>query len=377
MNIAVNTRLLLKDKLEGIGYFTCETLKRMTKTHREHHFYFIFDRKPAEEFIFSSNITPITLPPPTRHPFLWYFWFNYMIPMVLRKIKADLFLSPDGYLSLNTTCVSVPVIHDINFEHNPKDLPFSSRHYYKYYFPKFAKKADRIVTVSNYSKSDIAQSYRIDPGKIDVVYNGVDEQFRPLQETEKHIIKSAYTSGNNYFVYVGSLHPRKNITGLLIAFDEFKRTQKAPLKLVLVGSKMFKTDEILKTYNSLQAKQDVIFTGRVSRRELINLIGASLAMTFVPHFEGFGIPLLEAMSCQVPVITSDVTSMPEVCGNAAVYANPQSIQSISRAMARIYHETKLREQLITLGIEQVKKFTWEATSERLWKSIEKVLPCCS
>ena len=130
MIIAVNTRLLLPEKLEGIGWFTRETLSRITNDHPEHQFLFIFDRPYADEFIFSGNITPIVLSPPTRHPILWFIWFELQIPRILRKYKADLFFSPDGYLSLNTRVRQLAAIHDINFAHRPKDLPWLKAKYY-------------------------------------------------------------------------------------------------------------------------------------------------------------------------------------------------------------------------------------------------------
>ena len=123
MIIAVNTRLLLKNKLEGIGWFTYETLSRITKNHPEHIFYFLFDRPYHSDFVFESNVTPIVLPPPARHPVLFYIWFEISVARFLRKLKPDLFLSPDGYLSLKTKTTSLAVIHDINFEHYPEDFP--------------------------------------------------------------------------------------------------------------------------------------------------------------------------------------------------------------------------------------------------------------
>lgn len=152
MKIAVNTRLLVKNKLEGIGWFSYETLKRITTQHPEHEFYFIFDRKHSDDFIFSDNVTPIELFPQARHPFLYYLWFEFSMPRLLKKLKPDLFLSPDGYLSLKSKIKSLVVFHDLNFEHYPEDIPWLERKNYKYFFPRYAKKADRIATVSEYSK---------------------------------------------------------------------------------------------------------------------------------------------------------------------------------------------------------------------------------
>jgi len=200
MRIAVNTRLLLKNRLDGIGWYTFHTLKRITVAHPEHEFYFLFDRPFDPEFIFSGNITPVILFPPARHPLLWYTWFEISIPLLFRKVKPDLFLSPDGYLSLSAKMPSVPVIHDINFQHRPQDLPFSSRIYYRSMFPRYAHKAARIATVSEYSKKDISENYQIAPDKIDVTYNGSHELYKPVEEPLKKTIREKYCQGNPYFI---------------------------------------------------------------------------------------------------------------------------------------------------------------------------------
>jgi glycosyltransferase involved in cell wall biosynthesis len=168
MRIAVNTRLLLKDKLEGIGWFSFETLKRIAQNHPEHTFYYIFDRKYDTTFITSQNIVPIVAGLPTRHPFLWFLWMEFTIPRILKKINADIFVSPDGFLSLRSKVPQVTVIHDINFHHNPHQLPYWVRKYNNYFFKRFAHKAKHLGTVSEYSKKDIAETYKIDPKKIGV-----------------------------------------------------------------------------------------------------------------------------------------------------------------------------------------------------------------
>ncbi len=185
--IAVNTRLLMPGKLDGIGWFTFETLKRITRAHPETHFIFLFDRKFSKEVVFGDNVTPVVLWPATRHPFLWYFWFECRVKAYLKRVKPDLFLSTDGFLSLGSKVPSVAVIHDINFEHRPGDLPWLVRKYYRYFFPKFARKATRIVTVSEYSRRDIINQYDVPEDKVDLAYNGANERFQPL--TEERIVR--------------------------------------------------------------------------------------------------------------------------------------------------------------------------------------------
>src|SRR6056297_2157265 len=135
MKIAVNTRLLLKNRLDGMGWFTYETLKRITKAHPEHHFFFLFDRPYHTDFIFSDNITAVILNPPARHPVLWYLWLEISVKRFLKKNKIDLFVSPDGFIPLKSSIPSVAVVHDINFHHRPGDVPPLTRFYYNYYFP--------------------------------------------------------------------------------------------------------------------------------------------------------------------------------------------------------------------------------------------------
>jgi glycosyltransferase involved in cell wall biosynthesis len=373
MVIAVNTRLLLKGKLEGIGWFTYETFKRITVNHPEHRFIFIFDRPYSMDFIFSDNVIPVVLSPPTRHPLLWLVWFEIQIPKVLKRFGADLFLSPDGYLSLNTEIPQLAVIHDINFVHRPADLPWLKSRYYNFFFPRFAQKARRIATVSLYSKKDIINSFGIDSNKIDVVYDGINPGFDSLPQDQQIAIRKKLTGGGEYFLFVGALHPRKNICGLLRAFDAYKSKRADDVKLVIVGGRMHKTGAVFMEYEKMRFKEDVIFTGSVSESDLQEIYGAALALTFVSYFEGFGIPVVEAMNAGIPVICSDVTSLPEVGGDAALYVNPADTGEITEAMLKISGDPELRDSLIERGFINIEKFSWEKTSELLWASIEKTV----
>jgi len=371
--IAVNTRLLMPGKLDGIGWFTFETLKRLTRNHPEVRFLFLFDRKYSPEVIFGDNVTPVVLPPPTRHPLLWYLWFEWRIPAFLKKSKADLFLSTDGFLSLRTDTPEVAVIHDINFEHRPDDLPWMVRKYYRYFFPRFARKAARIVTVSEYSRRDIINYYDVAEETVDLAYNGVNERYHPIPQQKIEEVRAEYTGGAPYFIFVGSLHPRKNITNLLKAFQLFRDEYRGDYKLVVVGEKFFLTGAMEEQLEKMKNKSDVIFTGRLSPDQLNNVLGAAFAMTFVPYFEGFGIPVVEAMRCGIPVIASKVTSLPEIAGDAAIFVSPESPGSIRDGMTRIIKQKGLRQELIDKGRERSEQFNWDHTAERLWQSIQQVL----
>ena len=374
MIIAVNTRLLLKDRLEGIGWFSYETLKRITNQHPEHTFLFLFDRPYDPGFIFSDNIIPMVIAPRTRHPLLWYTWFEWSLPRILKKHGVSLFFSPDGYMPLRLKIPSMIAIHDINFHHRPGDLPPSSRYYYRKYFPLFASQSDRIVTVSEYSRKDIAHSYGVSPDKIDVVYNGVNQVFSPLEQEVINRVRNEYTGGMPYYIFVGSFHPRKNLARLMKAFDLFRDQSPEAYQLVIVGEKMFMTGDIDKTYAKLKHKGDIVFTGRLSPEKLRDVMGAASGLTFVPLFEGFGIPLLEAMNCDIPILTSNVTSLPEIAGKSAIYCDPLNIQDISEGMLNLATHPDLRKALVSEGRIRRASFSWDLTADKVWKSLVKIIP---
>ena len=295
MRIAINTRFLLKDKMEGFGWFTFETVKRIVENHPEHDFIFFFDRPFDLKYVFADNVTPVILNPPARHPVLFKIWFNYSVTKALKKYKADLFFSPDGYLSLRSNTPQIVVIHDLNFEHHPEDLPKSALKYLKTYFPKFAKKAAHIITVSQFSKDDIVATYGISPSKITVAYNGASEKFKPVDESTKTDIRKKYTSGKPYFIFVGALHARKNINRLLLAFDEFKTATGSETQLLIVGEQLWKNAPYQEALDQIEHTDHVHFSGHVNLDTLTGLLGSARALTFVSYFEGFGIPLVEAM----------------------------------------------------------------------------------
>jgi glycosyltransferase involved in cell wall biosynthesis len=373
MRIAVNTRLLIANQLEGIGWFTNESLKRITRRHPEHEFIFIFDRPFSEDFIFSDNIIPVVGFPQARHRYLWYLFFEWSVPYLLKKYKADIFLSTDGWLSLKSNLPSVNVIHDLNFEHSSDFLPPAIQRYYTTYFPKFAEKATRIATVSEFSKNDIHTMYHIPLDRIDVVYNGCNNDFKPISDKEKEEIRNQYAKGEEYFLFVGAIHKRKNLVNIFKAFDKYKDDSGTATKLIIVGNKKWWRGEIEDTYLSMKYKDDVIFLGRLSPNELGKMMSASLGLVYASLFEGFGIPIVEAFHSETAVITSNLTSMPEVAGDAALLVDPYSVEQIADAMFRLKNNPDLRDDLINKGKKQREKFTWDKTADNLWTSIEKVL----
>jgi len=373
VKIAVNTQLLLKNRLEGIGSFAHEVLRRMVKSNPQHEFLFIFDRPWSEEFIYGPNVHPVKTCIPSRHPVLWYWHYQIDIPILVRRFKPDIFFSPDGWMPLNLSIPVVDTIHDLNFVHRPNDFPFLYRAYFNYFFPKFAEKSDRIITVSNFSKQDLIGQWGISGQKIDVAYNGCNTQYCPISIDLRKEIQNKFTQGLPYFIYIGSQNPRKNIHGMLRAFDQFKINTGSPYKLVLVGEPMWDRYGAKYPTGELVHREDIVFTGRVSDEVLHLLLASAHALMLVSFSEGFGIPVVEAMYCDVPVICSSVASLPEVAGEAALLVDPLNIHEIANSMAEAAYNHELRRSLIAKGREQRIKFNWDHTAEVVWNSLLKTL----
>ena len=372
MIIAVNTRFLIKDTLEGYGYFIKEVFQILVRKHPEHSFYFLFDRPYDPEFIFGENVRPVVVGPPARHPLLWKYWYDVKIPLVLRKIKADVFISPDSICSLTTRVPQCLVLHDLGVIHRSYEYRKPHVWYYRHYIPRFLKKAKHIATVSQFSKDDIVRTYKVQPEKISVVYNAPKESFDPVGEEVKTATKERWTGGAEYFVYVGAIHPRKNLINLLKAFSIFKKRQQSGMRLVLVGRLLWKNNEFLQMVDTYKYRSDIVLTNYIAEEELHRLVASAYAMVYPSLFEGFGVPVVEAMKCLVPALTSQHSAMEEIAGEAALYFDPNSHQDIADKMMRIYKDEALRARLIQLGSERANLYSWERTAELVWKGIEEV-----
>lgn len=370
--IAVNTRLLRKNAMDGIGWVTYNVLKEITIAHPEVEFHFLFDSGIEKEFLFNKNIIPHNLLPPAKHALLNVIWFEWSAKRLLNKIKPDLFFSPDGILCLGWNGKQFGIIHDINYEHRPKDLKFTNRVYYKYFIPRSVSKACRLATISEFSKQDLINVYKTPSDKIDIIPLGINSFFHPAEsEIEKQKIRNRFTQGKEYFIFIGTLSPRKNILRLMQAFDLFRQQSNNDLKLLVVGREMYRTNEIHELKSKLKFGNDIVFTGRLNDSDLADLLAAAFCMTFVPLIEGFGLPPVEAMQAGVPVIASNVTSVPEVVGEAGLLVNPYNIEEIKNAMMLLYNDRTLHESFIEKGNARKQKFNWKFTSEALWDSMEK------
>ena len=300
MKIAINAWILRNKKLDGIGYLTINTIPLLIKNNPTIQFQILCDKGYSESYFDFPNVTHYRIFPALRHPILYVFYMEIIVGFFLRKHKPDLLISTDGYLCLNAKTKQLPIICDINFEHKPEDLPFRNRIYFRTFFKRFAKKSTRIATISEYSKQDMVETYRIDSNKIDNISCGIDSKFIVLSDIEKQGAKNKWSNGKEYFFFVGSMHPRKNIKRLIDAFNLFKVQNKCDYKLLMGGSILWQASDFKEAYENSIYKDDIVFLGRLSDEDLKLVLGAAYCLSFAPVFEGFGLPIVEAFEAGVP-----------------------------------------------------------------------------
>jgi glycosyltransferase involved in cell wall biosynthesis len=289
------------------------------------------------------------------------------MPLMMMKIRPDLFFSPEGYMPRGGKYPKAITMHDVAYERYPSSIPKLVRQYYKRFFRLNCIKADIIFTVSHFSKSEILNYYPVSSDKIKVVYNASNPAYHPVDKKTKTAIRLKYTEGKPFFIFIGAMYPRKNITVLMKAFDQFREKTGKEFILVLVGSQTYITGDLQKLKQSLQFGSDIIFTGRIADVEELNkLLSSAAALTYLSLYEGFGIPCIEAMNAGTAVIASDTSSLPEVCLDAAVYANPNDVQSIVNALKKITSDEELRLQMIERGQLRAQEFSWDKTASDMW-----------
>ncbi|GAA5224702.1 glycosyltransferase family 4 protein [Membranihabitans marinus] len=365
MRIAINGRVLIKNKLEGVGYFTFEVLKNMVTTYPDNDYLVLFDQKPDKEMLI-PGVEYRVIYPPARHPLLYMIWFEITMPFYLSQWDADIFLSLDGFCSLYTKVPTVLCIHDLAYLHYPTYIPSRALWYYRNFQEKFAHKAKQIITVSEFSKQDLIQQYGLSNFKIDVVYNG--SRFEKKQiEIDENVLSKYKVTADKYFIYTGSIHPRKNIELLIDAFNRFCEKDESGLyHLVLVGRNAWMTDDIMKMAKESKFADRIIFTGYLDDVSLWSLLCRATALCYISNWEGFGVPLLDAMHAKTAIICSNTTSLPEVAGSAAVLVDPQNPDQVSEAMYDLSTQPDLRRKLVEEGQIQKLKFSWLNTSKNIY-----------
>jgi glycosyltransferase involved in cell wall biosynthesis len=307
----------------------------------------------------SSSATTIT-------PKLKYYSVREQIelPRILRKHKIDLLHAPHFMLPLVCPCPAVVTIHDVIGMRWKEDIRSRiGRLYYRFMMPAAVRLADRIITDSKFSRDDIVHCLGVDPEKVKVIYPGISPQFRRITDgVQLENIRSKYRIEDEYIVYAGIYKPRKNHAALLRAFQRFL-SHEGHANLVLVGPLKEGEQELRRLAEELEISRKVIFTGFVNDSELRLIYSAAKVYACPSLYEGFGFTVLEAMACGTPVVCTGETSLPEVAGDAALYADPRSPKDFAAALHIVFTNAGLRNTLIEKGRRNLLRFKWENTAK--------------
>lgn len=304
-------------------------------------------------------------------------WTRIAIPIYyhLAKIKPDVILSPTHYIPRFIKAKRVPVIFDLAFIHFPEMFKKDDLYKLTNWTKTSILESAHIITISQSSKKDIIETYKVPEKKVTVSYPGYnDEVFRLIKDQDKiEQIREKYKVVGDYIIYIGTVQPRKNLLRLIRSMKKIE-----DLKLVVVGKIRGKgkqgwmNEEILEEPKKLEIQEKIIFTDYVPPAELPYLITGSKAFVLPSLWEGFGIPVVEAMACGVPVITSNVSSLPEVVSDAGLLVNPKSETQIEQAIRLLTTDKKLHARLSRKALEQSKKFSWQKMAREVIKVLESV-----
>lgn len=296
-------------------------------------------------------------------PHLKFVRIPVSLPVILAKDKIDVFHCQ--YMAPPILKIPyVVAIHDIIHEYLPQYYPKTLGTLMRMVYPMSARRAQRVLTISKNSKEDLKKFYRIPENRIVVTYLAAADDFRtiPPDKTTNQVL-ARYGIDGEYVLFVGRLEPRKNISGLISAFHAVLQYGNVPYKLVIAGMKDYQHEQLYSLVTSLDLEKSVIFTGRVEDNDLPLLYNGASLFVYPSFAEGFGIPPLEAMACGVPVITSDVSSLPEVVGDAGILINPNDIQELSTAIYTVLSDKSLQAKMKTKGLARAGEFTWGKTAE--------------
>ena len=350
----------------GVGQYSLSILKEWQKIASLNNQFIIYLSQPPQFWMPKKNrYFSYRIFGPQR------FWTQFALPFNLffKKRVIDVFFSPAHYAHRFSPIKTMVTIHDLAYFYYPQEFKKNDLWQLKSWTKYSVKKAAKIIAVSQNTKKDLIKFYKINPEKITVVHNGYDTKRLNSQLGSSQIekIKRKYKINSDYVVYLGTLQPRKNVDALIKAFSQVNK-QSNRLKLVLVGKKGWLYKSIFAQVKKSGLEKRVIFTGFVPDEEIPFLLTGAKLFVLPSLYEGFGITVLEAMACGVPVLVSRVSSLPEVVGSAGRYIeNPQNYSEISQKITQILENPKLQKELSEKGIKQAQKFSWQKCAEETLK----------
>jgi len=283
---------------------------------------------------------------------------------------VDVFHATDNALPRLTRAKSVFTLYDLSFRIYPKTHTIFNRWFLKIMMPRFLSAADAVIAISESTRRDAERFYGFNSSKIKVVYPGIGSQFRPVRDTERwDIVRHNYRLPDRYLLYVGSVEPRKNLTTL---FEAFRHLKPVDVKLVVAGRKGWRYSPILKHLRGLQMDDRIIFAGFVPDQDLPVLYSNALAFVYPSLYEGFGLPVVEALACGTPVVASSVSSLPEAAGNAAILIDPMNIQGWAEALGAVCNNATVNEELRQRGLRHAESFSWHTAARQMMATYQKI-----
>lgn len=366
MLIAFDCRIIRDKNPAGISRVVLEFLKKVLSADRKNDYVLIFDNLEIKDFVsyylrhIKKKVKILVVP----YGILTVQNLTHF-PKVLKEKNVDIYYQPYYFCSPfidKRIKVVVTVFDLIHFFYPYLKTSFTRKMYHKLRMaPKLVfRRANKIITISVNTSRDLIKMFKIPPRKIKMIYMGVSDSFRIIDESKaKKLMREKFNISKSYILYVGRNEPHKNIKALVIAYARFPEYIKARNSLVLVGKEDEKYNQSVRALISKYAiEPNVIFTGYVEESDLPYIYNAASVYVQPSFYEGFGLPLLEAMACGVPVVSSNTSSLPEVGGDAALYSDPTDIYKMSENIRNILEDSVLREEMIKKGLKQVKNFTW-------------------
>ena len=354
----------------GIGRFTRELIRRAMALDADNEYrLLVAGRDP---------IPPAHLPPldnrrtltqtPISERNLVRLWHRLRIPLPVELAlgRLDIFHSPDFVLPPVARAAKILTIHDLSFLRVPECADPRLRWYLGQVVPRSVRRADYLLADSESTRRDLIELLHVPPDRAQVIYGGVDASFAPVEDAAAlQTIRDRYASGRPFVLAVGTLEPRKNYPTLIRAFARAREHARLPHVLVIVGKKGWVYEPIFAAVEELGLKDTVLFPGFVPDAELPAMYSAADLLATPSFYEGFGLPPLEAMACGTPVIVSDVSSLPEVVGEAGLRIDPGDADALADAILRLVEDSALRESLRKAGFAQARKFTWDKAAREL------------
>ncbi len=357
----------------GLGRYAQELLLALAVTNGQNE-YVVFYNNPATARVdptlerFPKITTPLSYKPWRLSAMLAHF---ARIPQDSLFPGVALFHATDHLLPYFRRIKSVFTLHDLIFLFHPETHKPLNRWFLTLMMPRFLRAADAVIAVSECTKRDAVRFYGIPEEKITVIYEGVNPRFRPASPETIASVRARYNLPEHFILYVGTIEPRKNLTALLEAFHHLLATH--DLRLVIVGKKGWLYEGFFRRLRELGLGNRVIFTGYVPDEDLPAIYSAAELFVFPSLYEGFGLPVLEAMACGVPVICSNTSSLPEVAGDAALLVDPTDVRALAGAMEQALTDEALRVTLRARGIERAQRFTWARAAQETMQVYENVV----